>query len=261
MNPPDDARASGALCVTLHDVSPARWQGCCEVLAALSRCAKAAGVALPLTLLVVPRMHGDPAWPAACLRTLRRMAAEGHELALHGLTHQDEGPPPRSVREWLLRRHYTASEGEFASLSRAEALRRMQAGQTWAERHGLPMRGFVAPAWLLGGHGLDAATLAGFTHTCTLDRVIALPEGQAMHAPSLVFSTRSAWRRASSLAWNRWLAGRAAAAPLLRLELHPADAKHDAVLKCWTQLLVQALLTRTPVRLQEAAQMAQRLRR
>ncbi|WP_156391757.1 MULTISPECIES: DUF2334 domain-containing protein [unclassified Roseateles] len=251
-------RMAGAVCVVLHDVSPARWEGCQRVIKELRRCAADAGVALPLTLLVVPRMHGDAALPARYLHWLHGMAGAGHELALHGLTHRDEGPPLRGLRDYLLRRHYTAGEGEFAALSHADATRRLNEGRAWAQTHGLPMSGFVAPAWLLGESGLQAAADAGFAHTCTLNEVIALPHRQAMPAPSLVFSTRAAWRRGLSLAWNPLVARRARRAPLLRLELHPGDGDHRAVVRCWTGLLSEALRTRAPLRLAEAAQMARR---
>lgn len=252
------ARTAGALCVVLHDVAPVRWPGCERVLAEVQACAQHVGVSLPLTLLVVPQMHGDPVWPSSHLDRLRSWADAGHELMLHGLTHRDEADPPRRLREWLLRRHYTASEGEFAALTQPEALQRMQAGRRWALHQGLSMHGFVAPAWLLGPAGLDAAAEAGFTHTCTLAQVISLPRRQVLPAPSLVFSTRSAWRRASSVAWNHLLARRARQAPLLRLELHPGDADHPAVLRCWTQLLREALRERVPLRLREAAALARR---
>ena len=71
----------------------------------------------------------------------------------------------------------------------------------------------------------------GFRHTCTLGEVIALPQRRRLPAPSLVFSTRSSWRRGLSLAWNTLLARRSRQAPLLRLELHPGDAEHAAILE------------------------------
>jgi uncharacterized protein len=251
-----ETRLAGAICVVLHDVSPARWEGCLRVLAQLRRCAGDAGVRLPLSLLVVPRMHGDAELPPRYLRWLRGMAGAGHELLLHGLTHRDEGPPLRGLGDWLLRRHYTAGEGEFAALSHAEAIERLLEGREWAHDHGLAMDGFVAPAWLLNTQSLQAVADAGFRHTCTLTQLIALPQRHALAAPSLVFSTRAAWRRGVSLVWNRLQARRAREAPLLRLELHPGDGDHPAVVRCWTGLLAEALRTRTPLRLGEAARMA-----
>lgn len=257
--PATEACSARDLCVVLHDVSPARWQGCQRVVAELQRCAREAGVHLPLTLLVVPQMHGDASLPAPYLRWLYAMQRAGHELVLHGLTHRDEGPPPRSLAERLMRRFYTAGEGEFAALSQAEAQARLREGRAWARALGLPMLGFVAPAWLMSPGTLLAATDAGFGHTCTLTEVIALPQGQALAAPSLVFSTRAAWRRGLSLLWNRWLAHRSRDARLLRLELHPHDADYPAVLRCWSGLLRDALAHRVPLRLAEAAVLARRL--
>lgn len=257
---PAEARCSvGDLCVVLHDVAPARWDGCQRVLAEVQRCAEQAGVELPLTLLVVPRMHGDGAMPAAYLRWLHGMAAAGHELCLHGLTHRDEGPPPQGLRERLLRRHYTAGEGEFAALTQGQALARLREGRAWAKALGLPMEGFVAPAWLMSPASLSAVAKAGFRYTCTLTEVVALPRRQALKAPSLVFSTRAGWRRQLSKAWNTHLARQARDARLLRLELHPGDADHADVLACWTGLLTEVLRSRMPLRLGEAAMLARRL--
>ncbi|WP_310346418.1 polysaccharide deacetylase family protein [Pelomonas aquatica] len=247
------------LCVVLHDVAPSRWEGCQRVLGHVRRCADAAGIELPLTLLVVPHMHGDTALPARYLRWLHRMAGAGHELCLHGLTHRDEGPPARGLREHLLRRHYTAGEGEFAALTREQALAKLREGRAWAKALGLSMDGFVAPAWLMSPASLKAVGKAGFRHTCTLTEVIALPQRQALKAPSLVFSTRAAWRRQLSRAWNTYLAHQARDTRLLRLELHPGDAEHPDILRCWTGLLTEALRSRMPLRLGEAAMLARRL--
>lgn len=254
-----EACSARDLCVVLHDVSPSRWAACRRVIDEVQRCASQAGATLPLTLLIVPRMHGDPALPSAYVQWLRAMQSAGHELVLHGLTHRDDGPPPRSLRERWLRHLYTAGEGEFAALSQAEAAARLSKGRAWACSLGLRMDGFVAPAWLMSPGSLSAVAAAGFGHTCTLTTVIALPQGQVLRAPSLVFSTRAGWRRLASRLWNTLLARRARGARLLRLELHPADADHPDVLQCWRRLLLQALQQRVPVRLAEAAVLARRL--
>ena len=250
-----DARAAarGQVCVVLHDVSPARWEGCTRVLAQLRALARDGDVSLPLTLLVVPEMHGVPGASSQYLRWLHRLARSGHEMALHGLTHLDTGPAPKSLAERLIRRSYTAGEGEFAALDAEAAHERLARGLAWACEHGLAMPGFVAPAWLMSEASYQAVADAGFRYTCTLNRIVALPGRQTLHAPSLVFSTRSAWRRGLSLIWNRSLAWRQRDAPLLRLELHPHDADHPAVLRCWSRVLARALRERRVVRLSEVA--------
>ena len=253
---PAPARQPRQICVVLHDVAPARWDSCTRVLRQVRAVAREAGVTVPVTLLLVPRLEGLDRPPALYLRWLHGLARGGHELALHGLTHRDEGPPPRSLLERLQRRFYTAGEGEFAALSRREADARLAAGRAWAQEHDLQVQGFVAPAWLLNADGWDAVAGAGFDYTCTLNRVVALPGRQAVHAPSLVYSTRAAWRRVLSVWWTTLLARRQRHTPLLRLELHPGDCDHPAVQRCWTRLLRQALRERQPVRLCDAAQLA-----
>lgn len=246
------ATQRAALCVVLHDVAPARWNGCIRVLRRLQALSRRHGVALPVTLLVVPCYHGVVATPPPYLWWLRRLARGGHELALHGWTHLDDGPAPRRWVERWLRRHYTAGEGEFAALDEGEARARLLEARAWAGEHGLAMRGFVPPAWLISRPGLDAVSNAGFDYTCTLSTLLALPGREALHAPAIVFSTRSGWRRMLSVWWNRWQGWRTRHAPVLRFDLHPDDADHPAVLRCWSRLLERALRERDPVCLSEA---------
>ncbi|HEX5686236.1 MAG TPA: polysaccharide deacetylase family protein [Ideonella sp.] len=246
-----------ALTVVLHDVSPATWPACLRVMTAVRRVARREGKRLPMTLLVVPAMHGEPATPAF-VRSLRYLVGHGHELALHGLTHSDDAPPRSSWLDHVRRRWYTDGEGEFSALDRSEATRRLALGRAWATLLRLPMRGFVAPAWLLSEASWEAVESAGFAYTCTLNEVVALPGRQGLHARSVVFSTRSAWRRLASVVWNTLLAGWQQRAPLLRLELHPHDADHAAVLRCWSRILARALRDgRRPLRLDDVARQVQ----
>lgn len=245
------AAPARTLAVVLHDVAPARWDACRRVLDALDG---AAVGPLPLTLLVVPRWHCRGDAPPGYLAWLHHLARCGHELALHGFTHLDQGPPPLHWRERLLRRHYTAGEAEFAALPFDLARARLGAARQWAAARGLAMPGFVPPAWLAGAESRRAIAAAGFEWTCTLTTLQRLPAGLPRRAPALVYSTRSAWRRQASLAWNRALALAARRAPLLRLELHPDDADHAAVRRSWQHLLAEALADgRAPLTLGRAA--------
>ncbi|MGC4079994.1 MAG: DUF2334 domain-containing protein [Rubrivivax sp.] len=243
--------------VVVHDVAASRWAGCARVIAQAQRIARERGVKLPMTLLVVPQMHGQAA-PPDFLHWLRRQARAGHELALHGYTHLDEGPEPTSLLERWRRQSYTAGEGEFAALGREQAAERLRLGLQWAEREGLPMAGFVAPAWLLGDEAWHAVRAGPFGYTCTLGRIVALPGGEALAAPSFVFSTRAAWRVHASVAWNGLLGLTQRWRLLQRFELHPADCDADAVSRCWGDLLRRALQRRQPVTLTEAAAIARR---
>ena len=212
-----------ALCVSIHDVAPATWPMCRQLLQAVQEVAPIA-----LTLLVVPAWHRAEPGPqdadyCAWLEQLRR---EGHELALHGYTHLDEGPAPSNPWTWYWRRVYTQSEGEFSALKAEPAGERLQRGRAWFEARGWTPQGFVAPAWLLSSGSWTALRQWGFIYTTTWSRFHLLRQGTALFAPSLVYSARSAWGGRMTRPANDLARKALARAPLLRLGLHPADTRH-----------------------------------
>lgn len=240
-----------ALSVVLHDVAPATLPRCEAWLEQLH----ARFGSLPVTLLAVPRWHGEAPTPAF-ERWLDRCVADGHELALHGYSHLDEGRPKGLVDAWR-RQRYTAGEGEFAAIDEADALARLRAGLRWFGRNGWRVDGFVPPAWLLGAGGWAALTTLPFAYTCTLATLVALhgptPRPCALRAQSIVYSTRSAWRRAVSPWWNRGVALAEARSGWMRFELHPDDVRHASARDSALRLLGEALAAgREPLRLREA---------
>jgi predicted deacetylase len=233
---------AASICVVLHDVAPATREACERVLRAVADVAP-----LPLTLLAVPRYHCAPT-RVGFEQWLVERHRGGDEIALHGYTHQDDGTP-RDFVDHLRRRHYTRGEGEFSALGMAEALRRLTAGVRWFARMGLPLHGFVAPAWLMSHGTWEALRFMDLRYTCTLRRLVLLPDGRYFDSQSLVWSTSSAWRRGASVVWNRSLAAWLRQNPLLRLELHPHDADHRSVLHSWQHLLAAELEAREPATL------------
>lgn len=238
------------LCVVLHDVAPGRWAQCQRLMAQLQAIA---GTRLPLTLLVVPQPHseacehGEHVWGQRELRWLHRMVSAGHEIALHGLTHPGDA-----------QRRPAAQESGLMALDRAQTEERLDAALAWANQNGLPVSGFVPPAGQMNDAGWDAVADAGFHYSCTPDCIVSLPERREMAARRLVFSPRSAWRRVASVAWNNALGWHQRHSPLLRLDLHPADADHPLLSRCWQRLLWTTLRDRQPLRLSEAAMLAAR---
>ena len=227
------------VCVVLHDVAESTHDACLRLLDAVREVAGD----VPATLLVVPRYHGET--PSSRFEAwLDGRVERGDELALHGLTHRDEGAPDGWI-DRLRRSSYTRGEGEFWALSRDEALARIDVGLAWFARHRWPLAGFVAPAWLLGPGAREAVAQRPFAYTSTLRQLVHLPEGRAITSQSVVYSTSSAWRRASSLAWNAAVARGVGANPLLRLELHPRDADFDTVRRSWQAILRQGLRDRS----------------
>jgi len=236
-----------ALCVVMHDVSPATLAHCERVLHAVREVAR-----VPLSLLAVPRYHcalhsrDFDGW-------LRWAAGGGDEVVLHGYTHWDDGVP-HGLADHLRRRVYTRCEGEFCALDEGEATRRLLAGAQWFRGLRLPLHGFVAPAWLMSEGTWAALRRFGLRYTCTLSQLVLLPERRAIFSQSLVYSERSAWRRAMSIEWNRAWAVAQRRRPLLRLELHPRDADDARLRGAWQHLLEAALREREPMTLADAAE-------
>lgn len=235
--------AGRMLAISIHDVAPATWPAC-EVLLDL---VESVGVA-PVTLLVVPDYHGlgrvdrDPGFR----RAIDRRLDAGDEVALHGYRHVDDAPLGRGLRERLVRRVYTAAEGEFAALDRRESQRRIAAGLAVFDCCGWPVDGFTPPAWLLGDDAAAALAAAPFGYVALRDRLVR-KRGPAILGPSLVLSPRSAWRRALSRQFVRLVSRRSAALPLVRPALHPADARHPALMATWRHALEQLRADRRSV--------------
>jgi len=245
MNPLDTvpaAQDSGhAMSVTLHDVAPATQARCAQLIAELEHIAP-----LTFTLLVVPYYHGRHS-DAAFEQWLHSRQQRGDELALHGLTHTDDGPAPRNWFERVRRHWYTDDEGEFSGLDIAEATRRLKAGRRWFARREWPLRGFVAPAWMLSEGAWRALLRQPFGYTCTRTSLFVLSYGltdrpvRVLHARSIVYSTRAAWRRAVSRPWNALVAHEERRRGWMRFELHPTDVEHRAVREQALRLVAEAV--------------------
>jgi len=235
---PDDApyppRRRRLLCVSLHDVAPATLPACREVLALLD------GLHIgPVALLVVPDYHGlgRADRDERFCDFLRARARRGDEIVLHGYFHRDPDAKTRSLRDWLERRVYTDREGEFARLETNVARARLLRGLAVLRSAGWQPSGFVAPAWLMSPGTCDALGGLPLRYYATRDNLCLLAGERRIHAPSLVVSSRSAWRRALSIPWNCGTLARHVDAPVLRAALHPADLRHRSIEALWCRLL------------------------
>jgi predicted deacetylase len=232
-------------CVVVHDVADATLAGCERVREAIAEVAP-----VPITWLAVPRYH-DATPTAALERWLGERSHAGDELALHGWTHRDDGTP-RGPVDRLRREVYTRGEGEFWAIDADEAARRIAAGRAWFDANGWPLAGFVAPAWLLGPGAWQAVRAQPLQYTATLRHLHLLPEGRRLTSQSIVYSTSSAGRRASSVVWARVVEARVRRNSLLRLELHPRDADHAGVRRSWQRILATALREREALTVAQA---------
>ncbi len=231
MNPAPPGKEGKSLVVSLHDVSPLTRVAFTAMLAEL------AGWGVPrCSLLVIPDHHqrGHMLADAGFCRWLETLAAQGHELVVHGYYHQRRARAGETARQRWLTRVYTLGEGEFYDLTKEQAAALLALAQEEFARLGVPPPvGFIAPAWLLGPGAAEAVREAGFRYTTYLGGVEDCTTGEFIRAQSLVYSCRNAWRRTCSLAWNATLAWRLRAAPLLRLSLHPPDRQHVQI---WRQI-------------------------
>lgn len=231
------------IAVSLHDVAPSTWAEC-ELLLKLTDVWR-----IPVSLLVVPDYHrrgtvsSNPAFAAA----VRARVAQGDQAVLHGYAHLDESAPPTGLRDRWQRRVLTAGEGEMSALEPAAATERLAAGIAELRAADIEPAGFVPPAWLMGPGTRQALRTCGLPYTSTRDELFSLPAFRAFAAPSLVYSSRSAWRRTISGFWNerRRLALRNE--PLVRIALHPIDARYPTVFRYWRRILATLLANRAPV--------------
>lgn len=236
-----EGSAGRAVSVVLHDVTPQSWPIYEPFVHAVDASAQ-----IPLTLLVVPdfhaRLHLDrhPDFRAS----IDRRIARGDEIALHGYYHHDDSPLSANPFDFLMRRVYT-HEGEFYSLDEQRASERIRQGMELFRRFGWPVAGFVAPAWLMNRGTLCALRRFPLRYTSDMNGLVRLPDGRRLEAPSLVWSSGSAWRRAASRRWNGRRLQRTAASPLVRLGLHPVDMRHADAVRFWLSTLEQLLETRT----------------
>ncbi len=229
----------------LHDVSPATWDACKRVLAAVDGFAR-----IPLTLLVVPEYHHRASIGESpeFVTAIEKRLALGDEVAMHGYFHQDEaGPKPWSPSDRFRRTIWTAREGEFSALDATAAAQRLAHGLRQFDRLGWKVAGFVPPAWLLGPGGRAALTASRFRYTTTRRHLVTLPDWRPYASPSLVWSVRSRLRRNLSATFNTYLRHRLRHAPLMRLGLHAADAAHPDAMRFWLDTLRACLESRLPV--------------
>jgi len=220
----------------MHDVAPSTLDDCANTLAFLDNLHLG-----PVSLLVVPDYHGlgradrDRRFTAF----IESRIVHGDEIVLHGFRHTDCAPPGRGLRDWVSRRIYTASEGEFSHLDFNTARTRILRGLAVLRSAGWHPRGFVAPAWLMSMGTRDALEGLPLQYCSTRDFVIQLGSDRRIPAPSLVVSTRSPWRRILSPLWNNLQLGRRFNSPVLRAALHPRDIRHPRIEALWQRLLGQ----------------------
>lgn len=217
--------------VSLHDVAPRTRDVSQNILETL----RDTGVRTT-SLLVVPNYHekGSATEDKSFVSWLRDLEERGHEIVIHGYFHERPRRSGEGMREKFVTRFYTQDEGEFFDLDYEESLARISKARDEFKAARLSPIGFVAPAWLLSNAAECAARDAGMQYTTRIDSVVDLLTDERESTRSLVYSTRSRWRRAASLGWNAALARILQMRDLARISIHPADFEAP---KVWAQIL------------------------
>ncbi|QDC35962.1 DUF2334 domain-containing protein [Sphingobium fuliginis] len=217
------------LLLSLHDVGPCFESEVDRLLDRLSMHA-APGT---LAMLVVPNHWGaHPLLPGSPFATrLRGWAEAGVSMFAHGWFHRDMATHDNALDRFKARR-MTAGEGEFLGLDGATAARRMTDGRDLIEQvTGLPVAGFVAPAWLYGSPARAALGRCGFALAEDHMKVWHPPSGRILaRGPVITWASRSRARIASSLLAARLLPPVLRHAPVARVAVHPGDAHVPALL-------------------------------
>ena len=217
--------------VSLHDIAPCTHKASARIIEAL----KHAGIRTA-SLLVVPNYHrqGGAIEDKNFVSWLRDLEARGYEIVIHGYFHERPRRAGERIKEKFMTRFYTQDEGEFFELDYDEAFARITRARDEFEAAHLSPIGFVAPAWLLNHAGERAARDAGMQYITRIDSVVDLLTNERELTRSLVYSTRSKWRRTVSLGWNAVLARSLEMRELARLSIHPPDFEAP---KIWAQIL------------------------
>lgn len=207
--------------IALHDVAPstieetARWRA---IVAGLTR--------EPVSLLVVPRYVGRDSWRAGpAPRWLRARTGAGDEAVLHGYSHLSVDG--RDGRELASR-----DPGAIAELIR-EGVGELDAAGILAD-------GFIAPSYAHPASTGAACRAAGLGWWATRT-TLSDGRGEPIRLPSIGLGASTAPRRALSPAGARAAAMLLARAPLVRLDLHPADLRHPRLERAGRALLATLL--------------------
>ncbi len=206
--------------VSIHDVSP-RWRD--EVETALGWCHD---IGVKPGLLVVPDFHGRSPLAddtAYCAR-LRALAGEGHEVFLHGYRHLS--PEGRGLGHFVAQRVASAGEAEFAAYDEDEGTRLLDRGLALLKGLGLPVHGFVPPAWARRAWLIPALRARSIDYV--EDQLFAYRpvRGDRVLAPAINFASRTLGRRVTSVAYARVARGWRRVGLGVRVAIHPADLHH-----------------------------------
>lgn len=228
------------LIISFHDLHPDSWETCRGFI---DRCQELG--ARKMSLLVIPQYHGAPPFTEnpEFVDWLKSLDRDNFDLCLHGYYHQAE-----KVRGgWFQQMKgnvYTQGEGEFYQLSTEQAQEKLEAGMRLFHPHELAVYGFTAPAWLCSEEAKQTIRDTGFLYNTLWDGVELTASNVFIKAPTLVYSSRNAWRRIVSKLWINLFHAYNRNAHVLRFAVHPIDFQYPNIEAHLYRTLEKALAAR-----------------
>ena len=199
-----------AIAVAVHDVEPATFERCALIRDWLGDL----GIDR-VTLLVIPAcdLHPFTDHRPQMARWLVECVARGDAIAQHGFQHRRPPGSPRCVDP----------AAEFVGLGLEETRRAVDAGRRVLRLAGVSPRGFVAPAYAYTDALRETLAASRFDWWASLSRLYVRRRASTL-SPALTLRSSSTLARLTS----PWVVrgGARSPAPLLRLDLHPADLDH-----------------------------------
>ena len=229
------------LIVSFHDLHPDSWETCQRFVKKSFQLG-----ARNMTLLVIPQYHRQPPFTENTVfaEWLKELPKENFDICLHGFYHQAEAVQG-SWYQRLMGNVYTTGEGEFFQLTKEEAHEKLSRGMTLFNKLRLPVYGFTAPAWLVSKGASAAIEEFGFQYN-TLWKGVDLPTlNTFIKAPTLVYSSRNAWRRFVSKIWVSFFNQLNQKTHIVRLSVHPIDFEYPDIEAHIYNVMEKALRTRS----------------
>ena len=200
--------------VSVHDVMPATLAKVEGILSGLLG-------SLPnrhIVLLVVPGLD----WSAQQISKLKRLQAQGYEVAGHGWLHHAERV--HSPYHRLHSKFISRQAAEHLSLSEGEIINLMSRNFNWFIEHDFkPPQLYVPPAWAMGRIRKQALKHLPFHCVETTRGITNIETGLIRLLPLVGFEADSAIRAISLRFWNRVNLSFAKAFAAVRISIHPND--------------------------------------
>lgn len=217
--------AGGRVIVSIHDVAPSQAAGirylldACDAIGARRR-----------VLKVIPNHdgRGDLRDYPDFAAMLRREAAGGSEIVLHGYTHRAEGQIKGLSLTSLRARVFAPGVAEFATLNYSVMREHVLAGREILRDIGLNPTGFCAPGWLASGSITQLLRQCGIRYYISMLAVRDVVTGKYVRTPWRGYMGAGVTQERLVRLGGRACAVLGSATHVTKVFLHPQNAQQSA---------------------------------